>query len=128
MLHEIQLLVRRGRPEILPVVGQIVFFLLAFLVGETHRAFLTERRIRQHVIEAFTGIRHQRIIRGNHAVAVDLADIVQKHIHQREAPRIGDNLIAVKCLVLQKRFLRFIQRIFGHQKIVRRQKEAARAA
>ena len=42
-------------------------------------------------------------------VAVDLADVVQEHVHQAEAARVGDDLVAVKCLVLQERLLRLVE-------------------
>ena len=67
-----------GGPEILAVVGQFVLFLFPFLVGETHRTFLAERRIRQQVIESFTGIGDQRVIRRYRRAALNFPDVVQE--------------------------------------------------
>ena len=109
MLHEVKLLVRGGGPEILTVVGQVVCLLLPLLVGEAHGALLAERWIGQHVVEALTGIGHQRVIGRNRRSAVDLADVVEKHIHQAQAARVGDDLVAMKRLVLQERLLPLVE-------------------
>lgn len=45
MLDEVQLFVGAGRPEILAVVNQILFFLLAFFIGHGDGGFLAKGRI-----------------------------------------------------------------------------------
>lgn len=105
MLDKIELFVRRGRPKVLPVIGKIVGFPLAIVIGEAHRTFLAERGIGQHVIESLTAGRNQGIIGRYRHPTIDLADIVQEHIHQAEAARIGDNLVAVEGVVFQKSLL-----------------------
>ena len=131
VLHEVELLVRGGRPEILPVVGEVVGFLLALLVGEAHRAFLAEGRIGEDVVEA--SARSARPARRSGEisdVAVDLADVVQEHVHQAEAARVGDDLVAVKRLVLQERLLRLVELVVVRvgQEVVGGEEEAAGAA
>ena len=61
VLHEIELLVRGARPEVLTVVGEVVFLLFSLLVGEGHGTLLFEGRIGQRVVEALAGIGHERI-------------------------------------------------------------------
>ena len=60
VLHEIELLVRGRRPEILTVVSQVVLFLSAFLVREAHGTLFAEWRISEHIVEAFAGIGYSR--------------------------------------------------------------------
>ena len=81
VLHEIELLVRGARPEVLTVVGQFVLLLFSLLVGEGHGTLLAEGRIGKLVVEALAGIGHERIVRRNGRRAVDLADVVQEHVH-----------------------------------------------
>ena len=50
MLDKVELFIRAGRPEILPVVDQILFFLLLFFIGEGDGGFFTERRVRQYIV------------------------------------------------------------------------------
>jgi hypothetical protein len=63
VLNEIKLLVGCGRPEILPVVGEIVFFPVAFLVRETHGALLAKGWIGKHVIEGRKARCYKGVIR-----------------------------------------------------------------
>lgn len=109
VLQEIKLLVGAGCPKILAVVNEIVFFLFAFLVGEGHAAFFAERWIGQDAVEAFTVIGDQGIVGRDEAFAVNLADIVQKHVHQAEPPRVSDNLVTGKGFVLEEGFLWLVQ-------------------
>ena len=34
--------------------------------------------------------------------SVDLADVVQEHVHQAQPPRVGDDLVAVERFVFQE--------------------------
>ena len=54
MLHKVQLLIGAGCPEILSVVDEILFFLLAFFVSEGQRGFFAKRRIRQNIVHSDT--------------------------------------------------------------------------
>ena len=130
VLHEIELLVRGARPEVLPVVGEVVLLLFSLLVGEGHGTLLSEGRIGQHVVEALAGIGHERIVRRNGRRAVDLADVVQEHVHQAQPSRVGDDLVAVKRFVLQELLLRLVELeiVFVRDEVVSRQKESARPA
>ena len=100
VLNEIELLVGGRRPEVLPVIGQVVRLFLAFIVGEAHGAFFAERRIGEDIIEALRWTAHKRVVRRDQHVAVDLADVMQEHIHQAQAARVGDDFVAVEGLVL----------------------------
>ena len=105
VLHEVELLVGGRGPEVLTVVGQVVRLLLAILVGEAECALPTERRIREHVVVALAIVGHQRVVRRDRRAPVDFADVVQEQVHQAQAAGVGDDLVAVKRLVLQKRIL-----------------------
>ena len=61
VLHEVELLVRGARPEVLPVVGEVVLLLFSLLVGEGHGTLLAEGRIGQHIVETLAGVGHERI-------------------------------------------------------------------
>ncbi len=56
VLHKVELLVAAGGPEIRTVVGQVLFLLLPFLVGEGVGGLFAERRIRQHVVHPVAGV------------------------------------------------------------------------
>ena len=102
MLNEVELFVGAGRPEVLTVIYQLVLFLLALVVGEGDRRFLAEGRIRQHIVNARTGIGQQRVAERDRHIAVDIADVVQIQIHQRGLVGGGDDLVAEEGLALQK--------------------------
>jgi hypothetical protein len=53
---------------------------------------------------------------------------VQKHVHQAEPPRVGDDLIAKEGLMFQESLLRLVQLVVGQQVIIGRKEEAASAA
>ena len=130
VLYEIELFVGCCRPEILTVVGQVVLVLFALLVRETHGTLLAERRVREHIVITLAGVGHKRVIWRNGCAAVDLADVVQEHVHQAQAARVGDDLAAMKRLVLQKFILRPIQIevVRVGDEVVGGQEETARAA
>lgn len=56
MLHEIELLVRSRRPEIIALDNVALTTGLALLADNRGAAFLAERRVGQHQIEAIAGI------------------------------------------------------------------------
>ena len=130
VLHEVELLVGGGRPEVLPVVGQVVGFLLAVFVGEAQGALLAERRIRQHVVIPLAVVGDQGVMRQYGHAAVDLADVVQEQVHQAQPPGVGDDLVAVKRVVLEKRLLIPVEGEVGRvgDEVVGAQEEPAGAA
>ena len=67
--------------------------------------FLPKGGFRQHIVEALAGVGHQRVVGRYGRTAIDLADVVQEHVHQAQAAGVGDDLVAVKRLVFQERLL-----------------------
>jgi hypothetical protein len=55
------------------------------------------------------GSSYQRIIRRNKRLAVNVTDIVQEQIHERQPTGACYNFVTGKRVVFQKLFLRFIQ-------------------
>jgi len=80
VLEKVQLLVGSGRPEVLPIVGQILLLLSPLLVREVERAFLPEGGIRENVIVVVVLTRrtYQCVGRRNASLSVDFADVVKK--------------------------------------------------
>ena len=113
VLNEVELLVGAGRPEILAVVDQILFFLLALLVGHGNGGLFAEGRVGEDVIHTVAGIGEQGIALGYGDVAVDITDIVEVEIHQGHFEGGLDQLVAEEGLVLEKFLLFPIQRIVG---------------
>jgi hypothetical protein len=128
VLQEVELLVARGSPEILAVVAQVLLFLLAGFVGDGHAALLAERRIGQHVVCADAFVRYQGVVGRNKGFAVDLADVVQKHVHQAQPAGARHDLIARKGVVFQKSLLLAVQGMMRGDVIVSREEKPARAA
>lgn len=82
MLNEVELLVGGRSPEVLAVIGQVLFLLLPLLVGHGDRGFLTEGRIGQHIVHPVAGIGQQRVSTGNGHIAEDVSDVMQVQVHQ----------------------------------------------
>ena len=61
MLHKVQLFVAGGSPEILTVIGQVVFFLFPLFVGKGLAALFAEWRIGQYIIVSSGRSGYQRI-------------------------------------------------------------------
>ena len=59
MLDKVQLLVRTGGPEILPVIDQLVFLLLPLLISEGEGGFFPEGRIGHHIVHAVARVSQQ---------------------------------------------------------------------
>lgn len=53
---------------------------------------------------------------------------MEKHVHQAQPPRVRDDLVAKKRLVLEKRLLGLVQGVLRHQVIVGREEEPTGAA
>jgi hypothetical protein len=106
VLEEVELFVGRGGPEILPVVDEVFLLLFALLVGEGHRTLFAEGRIGQYVIHGERRLGDEGVGRGDEAVAVDLADVVEEEIHQAQSAGAGDDLVAVEGFVFEETFLR----------------------
>ena len=113
VLNKVELLVGAGRPEILAVVDQILFFLLAFLVGHGNGGLFAEGRVGEDVIHTVAGIGEQGIALGYGDVAVDITDIVEVEIHQGHFEGGLDQLVAEEGLVFEEFLLFPIQRIVG---------------
>ena len=118
MLEEIELLVGACRPKVLPVVHEIILLLLTLLVGEGHAALFAKRGIGQHIVKPPATVGDERVIGRDKALAIDLADVVQEHVHQAETSCIGDDLVSEKGFMLQKGFLSLVQRMVGNEVIV----------
>src|SRR5262249_27539228 len=88
-----------------------VFFLLAFLVRETHGALFAKRWIGEYVIVGYEARCHQGVIGRDRHLAIHLTDVMQKHVHQTEPSSIGANLVAVKSVSLQKGLLILVELI-----------------
>lgn len=89
----------------MPVVGEIVPLLLAFFVGEVHRAFFAKGGIGQDVIIAAAIIGNEGIAAGDGAGSIYFADVVQEHVHEAEAAGVGDDFVAGEGVVFEERFL-----------------------
>jgi len=111
VLDKVELLVAGGDPEILAVVGKVVALLLALVVGEGHTAFFAEGRIGQHIVDAQAGIGHQGVGRRDKGIAVEVTDVVEKEVHQRQAAGAGDDLVAGEGLVFEELFLILAQAV-----------------
>ena len=81
-------------------------------------------------VEALPGIGNKRIGGRNGRAAVDLADIVEDHVHQAQAPGVGDALVAVERVVLEESLLLLVQVevVRAGDEVIDRQEEPARAA
>ena len=110
VLQKIQLLVGRGFPEILALIGQRLAVFLTFLVGDGHAALLAKRRIRQHIVHLAAGLADQCVRALHQRLAVHLTDVVQEQVHQAHAARVRHDLVAVEGLVAQKGLLTLVQR------------------
>jgi hypothetical protein len=128
VLEEIELFVGAGGPEVLAVVDEVFLLVFASVVGEGHAALLAEGGIGKDVIEAFAGVGDEGVGGGDGAVAVDLADVVEEHVHQAEAAGIGDDFVAGEGLVFEEGFLGLVQTMVGDEVVVGGEEEAAGAA
>ena len=130
VLHKVELLVAAGGPEIRTVVGQVLFLLLPFLVGEGVGGFFAKGWIRQHIVHAIAGVREQGIAPRDGNAAIDIADVVQIQIHQAELEGGGDQLVSVEGAVFQKFLLLPVQAVppWGGQIVLGRGEKAAAAA
>ncbi len=79
VLHEVQLLVRGGRPEVVPHYGQVLPLLLAFRVDHTHTRLPAEWRIRQYQMKPVAARVAETVVRpdGRFDLAICRADAVQ---------------------------------------------------
>ncbi len=77
VLHKVELLVACVCPEILPVVSEVFFFLLAFFIGEGHAALLSKGRVCEDVIVRVARIGYESIEIGDHGLPVDFPYVVR---------------------------------------------------
>jgi very-short-patch-repair endonuclease len=94
VLQEVQLLVLRRRPEILPLVGRVFLLQIAFLVDDGDAALLAERRIGQHHAEPLARIAGQRIHARADRAGIGV-DAVQVQVHDAQPGRVGDQFPAL---------------------------------
>ena len=94
MLDEIELFVGAGGPEVLAVIHQIFFLLLALLIGEGECRLLAEGRVGQDIIEPLAGVGEQCISQRDGNLAVQIADVVEIEVHQAHLEGTGNNFPA----------------------------------
>jgi hypothetical protein len=102
MLHKVELLVACGSPEVLTVVSEVFFFLLAFFVGEGHAALFSKGRVGEDVIVTVTRISYESLGIGDHWLPVYFPDIVQEHVHQGKPSGPCDYFVTTKGFVFQE--------------------------
>ena len=102
VLHKVQLFVRTGCPEVLPVVNEVFFLLFAFLISKGDGGLFSERWIGQHIVHTITGVGEKRIPKSDRRIAVNITDVVQIQIHQGGFIGGRNDLISVKSFVFQK--------------------------
>jgi hypothetical protein len=76
-----------------------------------------------HLIVIFIVLIHLHLIHLCH----DLADVVQEHVHETQAPRVGDDLVARKGRSLEKLLLRLVELEF-REIVVSGEEKAPRSA
>ena len=130
MLEEVQLLVGAGGPEVLPVIDQILFLLLSLLVGEGEGGFFAKGRIGEHIVEPLPRVGEQGVPQGDGHLPVQVADVVEKEVHQAQLKGSGHDLPAPEGVPLQKFLGLPVQRVVlgVGQVALGRQQEAAAAA
>ncbi len=80
MLHEIELFVRGGCPEVLALDGVALLADLAVLADDGGAALLAEGRVGEHHLETVARVRGQRV--GYHnGLEILAADAVQQQVH-----------------------------------------------
>ena len=90
MLQEVQLLVRCGRPEVLPLIRKRFFVRLSLFIHNGDAALLAERRIGQHHVEPVARIGSKTV--ANNYRTVISANAMQEHIHHTETRRCINDL------------------------------------
>ena len=131
MLDKVELFIRAGRPEILPVIDQILFFLLLFFIGEGDGGFFTERRVRQYIVYTITRVRQQRIPTHDRDFAVQVTDVVQIQIHQTEFKGCDHKFGSIERFVFQEFFLCAVECIVlwvSQERLCSKEKAAASTA
>ena len=81
VLHKVQLFVGTGCPEILAVINEVFFLLLALLVGKGEGGLFTKGRIGQNIIHTVAGVGQKGIAKRDGHSAVNITDIVQIQVH-----------------------------------------------
>jgi len=129
VLHEVELLVRRRRPEVVSDDHELLALALALGVHDRHRRLLAERRVRQHELEAVARVGLERVVDADRAVGLLGADAVQEQIHHAEAGCVVDDLPAVQRVEAEGALLVGIEvGVVLRDPLVRGEQEAARAA
>ena len=116
VLQEVQLLVLRGRPEILPFVAVFFLFQVAFLVDDGDAALLAEGRIGQDQAEAVAGIAGQAVHARMDRAGIGV-DAVQVEVHNAQPGRVGHQFPAMHKALPQVLLLvgvEFLAVVLGH--------------
>ena len=130
VLEEVELLVGAGGPEILPVVDQVLFLLLPLLIGEGEGGFFAKGRIGEHIVEPLPRVGEQGVPESDGDLPVQVADVVEKEVHQTQFEGNRHDLPAPEGVPLQKLLGLPVQGIVlgVGQVALGRQQEAAAAA
>ena len=128
MLQKVELLVGGRGPEIITLVTLALFRGPAVLANNGDAAFLAERRIGEHQLEALLGVGRERVAHHDRLI-LRAADAVQEHVHGAKARHARHQLAALEGVLLEL-FLLGAGEVFvvGNDIVVRGEQEAARAA
>ena len=84
MLDEVELLVARGHPEVVALVGIVIAGDAAELVDGAESGFPAERRIRQYQRCVMLDLLGQRVVHLSEFRTVCSSDAVQEQVHLRQ--------------------------------------------
>jgi len=109
MLEEVELLVGRGRPEVVALVGEGLLLTLALFVDYREAGLLPERRIREHQVVPIVGLAHKGVFHDHRRVFLlgNLAgaDAVEVQVHGAEPGGIVDDLPALERVFAERLLL-----------------------
>ncbi len=129
VLQEVELLVLCRGPEVLPFVGGVFFFQVAFLVDDGDAALLAERRIGQHHAEPLARVTRETVSPRLHRARIGV-DAVQVQVHDAQPGGVGDQFPALherRPQVLLLILVEFLA-VVADDVVVGGQQESARAA
>ena len=129
VLEEVELLVARARPEVIPINDEALLGLLPCLIDDRHAALFTERRIGQD--EIILAVLPCQTILGDHReiTGIGLAtNSVKEEIHRAKASDAVDQLDPVERAILELLLLLSVQGEVLGDVVMRGEEEASRAA
>jgi hypothetical protein len=127
VLDEVQLLVRRGGPEVVSEDHQVFALSFALRVDHSHRGLFAERRIREDHLESVSGVRPERVLYVDRAVCVLRADAMQEHVHHAEPGGVIHDLPTMEGFETKMALLVGIEQVIMRDVVVRRKKEPTSA-